>query len=92
MDLDENANPLDASSRTKLKLGLFSYPVLQAADILVHGATHVPVGEDQKQHLEFARDIALGFNNVYGKILTPPQTIICALSSSNHSISAQVLT
>lgn len=44
-------------------LGLFSYPVLMAADILVYKATHVPVGEDQKQHVELARDIAQAFNN-----------------------------
>ncbi|KAK5121982.1 hypothetical protein LTR85_004554 [Meristemomyces frigidus] len=61
----------------KLKLGLFSYPVLQAADVLIHGATHVPVGHDQAQHLEFARQIANGFNEVYGEaILTPPETLI----------------
>jgi tryptophanyl-tRNA synthetase len=46
-------------------VGLFAYPVLQAADILVHKATHVPVGEDQKQHLELSRDIAQKFNNDY---------------------------
>jgi tryptophanyl-tRNA synthetase len=47
-------------------LGLFAYPVLMAADILVYKATHVPVGEDQKQHLELARDIASTFNTRYG--------------------------
>lgn len=61
----------------KLKLGLFSYPVLQAADVLVHRATHVPVGHDQAQHLEFAREVANGFNHVYGEgILLPPNTLI----------------
>ena len=44
-------------------VGLFTYPVLQAADVLLYQATHVPVGEDQKQHIELARDIALKFNN-----------------------------
>ncbi len=44
-------------------VGLYAYPVLQAADILVYKATHVPVGEDQKQHLELTRDIAAKFNN-----------------------------
>ena len=44
-------------------MGLYTYPVLMAADILVYRATHVPVGEDQKQHLELARDIAQKFNN-----------------------------
>ena len=47
-------------------LGLFAYPALMAADILVYHATHVPVGEDQKQHLELTRDIAIKFNNDYG--------------------------
>lgn len=47
----------------KVSVGLYSYPVLMAADILVYQATHVPVGEDQKQHLELARDVAQKFNN-----------------------------
>ncbi|EMC97180.1 hypothetical protein BAUCODRAFT_121680 [Baudoinia panamericana UAMH 10762] len=61
----------------KLKLGLLSYPVLQAADVLVHRATHVPVGHDQAQHLEFAREVASGFNHVYGQdVLIQPETLI----------------
>jgi len=48
-----------------VSLGLFAYPALMAADILAYKATHVPVGEDQKQHLELARDIAIKFNNDY---------------------------
>lgn len=51
--------------REQAALGLYSYPVLQAADILVYQTTHVPVGEDQKQHLELARDIAGAFNRAY---------------------------
>ncbi|WP_212525028.1 tryptophan--tRNA ligase [Actibacterium sp. MT2.3-13A] len=47
-------------------LGLFAYPALMAADILIYHATHVPVGEDQKQHVELTRDIAIKFNNDYG--------------------------
>jgi len=47
----------------KMSIGLYDYPVLQAADILAFKATHVPVGEDQKQHLELSRDIAAKFNN-----------------------------
>lgn len=67
----------EKDNSAKLKLGLFSYPVLQAADVLVHQTTHVPVGHDQAQHLEFAREIANGFNHSYGtKTLTPPQTLI----------------
>ena len=52
--------------REEANLGLYAYPVLMAADILVYKATHVPVGEDQKQHLELARDIAGAFNRRYG--------------------------
>ncbi|KAI1129607.1 tryptophanyl-tRNA synthetase [Nemania abortiva] len=61
---------------SQLKLGLFSYPVLQAADILVHRATHVPVGDDQRQHLEFARECVTNFNHAYKKgLLISPETI-----------------
>ncbi len=52
--------------------GLFAYPVLQAADILIYNSELVPVGADQKQHIEVTRDIAIRFNNAYGKILTVP--------------------
>lgn len=63
--------------REGASVGLYSYPVLQAADILVYKATHVPVGEDQKQHLELARDIAQKFNVDYGVELFPlPEPII----------------
>ena len=58
-------------------IGLFVYPVLQAADILLYNATHVPVGEDQKQHLELARDIATKFNTDFGvDLFTMPAPII----------------
>ncbi len=53
-------------NREKVSVGLFSYPTLMAADILVYHATHVPVGEDQKQHVELTRDIAAKFNHDYG--------------------------
>lgn len=53
--------------RENVSVGLFAYPDLMAADILVYRATHVPVGEDQKQHLELTRDIAQKFNNDFGK-------------------------
>jgi len=52
--------------KEKASIGLYSYPILMAADILLYDATHVPVGEDQKQHLELCRDIAQKFNNDYG--------------------------
>ena len=57
--------------REGASIGLFAYPVLQAADVLLYKATHVPVGEDQKQHLELARDIAQKFNTDYGVELFP---------------------
>jgi len=53
-------------NRDSVGLGLYSYPVLMAADILIYQATHVPVGEDQKQHLELARDLAGTFNRQFG--------------------------
>ena len=52
-------------NKEKVSVGLFSYPILMAADIMLYKATHVPVGEDQKQHLELTRDIAQKFNNDY---------------------------
>jgi tryptophanyl-tRNA synthetase len=58
-------------------VGLFTYPVLQAADILLYRATHVPVGEDQKQHVELTRDIALKFNTDFDvDLFVPPEPLI----------------
>ena len=58
-------------------VGLFTYPVLQAADVLVYKATHVPVGDDQKQHIELARDIAVKFNNDFDtELFTVPEPFI----------------
>jgi len=59
-----------------LNAGLYTYPVLQAADILLFQANLVPIGEDQKQHLELCRDIATRFNHVYGDIFTVPEVSI----------------
>jgi tryptophanyl-tRNA synthetase len=56
--------------------GLFAYPVLQAADILIYKSDLVPVGADQKQHIEVTRDIALRFNNTYGEVFTIPKEYI----------------
>jgi len=53
--------------------GLFAYPVLQAADILIYNSNLVPVGADQKQHIEVTRDIAIRFNNAYGEVFTVPK-------------------
>ena len=58
-----------AAGRESVSVGLFTYPVLQAADILLYLADRVPVGEDQRQHLELARDIAQRFNSRYGDAL-----------------------
>ena len=59
-----------------ISLGLFSYPLLMASDILTPNATHVPVGKDQQQHLEITRDIAEKFNNKYGKYFNVPEAVI----------------
>jgi tryptophanyl-tRNA synthetase len=69
-------------NRESASAALYTYPVLQAADVLLYQATHVPVGEDQKQHLELARDIAQKFNNDYASeeapVFTLPEPIIPA--------------
>jgi tryptophanyl-tRNA synthetase len=74
--------------KERSSVGLYTYPVLMAADILVYKATHVPVGEDQKQHLELARDIAQKFNNDYERpdyfplpepVITGPATRVMSL-------------
>ena len=89
--------PSDVEAKAKLKLGLFSYPVLQAADILLYRcttsrgivhdlllmsgrATEVPVGEDQVQHVEFARECAKNFRNLHGPILVEPRATLCKTS------------
>lgn len=59
-----------------INAGLFTYPVLMAADILLYQTDLVPVGQDQKQHLELARDIAIRFNGVYGDVFTVPEGYI----------------
>jgi tryptophanyl-tRNA synthetase len=57
-----------------ISAGLFDYPVLMAADILLYGAKYVPVGADQTQHVELARDIAIRMNNKFGDLFTPPES------------------
>jgi len=59
-----------------VNMGVFNYPVLMAADILLYDANVVPVGQDQKQHLEMTRDFAQRFNNRYGDVLTVPEPLI----------------
>ena len=74
-------------NRENASIGLYDYPVLMAADILAYKATHVPVGDDQKQHLELARDIAQKFNNDFGVDLFPlPEPIILGVASRVMSL------
>lgn len=73
--------------KEKANLGLYAYPVLMAADILLYRATHVPVGEDQKQHLELARDVAGLFNRTFGEDFFPlPEPHITGLGTRVMSL------
>ena len=78
----------DKSSRhsENINAGLFDYPVLMAADILLYQANLVPVGDDQKQHLELSRDIALRFNALYGDIFTVPEPFIAKVGARVMSL------
>ncbi|MBL7999362.1 MAG: tryptophan--tRNA ligase, partial [Candidatus Kapabacteria bacterium] len=69
-----------------VNVGLFTYPVLMAADILLYQADCVPVGEDQKQHLELARDLAARFNNLYSPTFTVPEPYISAMGGRIMSL------
>ncbi|MDF2529938.1 MAG: trpS [Gammaproteobacteria bacterium] len=71
-NLEEGDKDPDAG----ITMGLYGYPVLMAADILMFNATHVPVGKDQIQHIEIARDIASRFNHVYGHIFNLPEAVV----------------
>jgi tryptophanyl-tRNA synthetase len=62
-------------SEDRISVGLFNYPVLMAADILLYGATYVPVGDDQTQHLEFTRDVATRLNGMFGDLLIVPKPV-----------------
>jgi tryptophanyl-tRNA synthetase len=74
-------------NREGASVALFDYPVLQAADVLLYQATHVPVGEDQKQHIELTRDIAMKFNNDYEvELFTLPEPLIGATSARIMSL------
>ncbi|MCA1708539.1 MAG: tryptophan--tRNA ligase, partial [Actinobacteria bacterium] len=64
------------SSAVTASAGLFTYPVLQAADILLYQADCVPVGDDQRQHIEITRDIAQRFNHLFGEVFTLPESLI----------------
>ncbi len=65
-----------SDSEESARVGLFTYPVLQAADILLYDAERVPVGEDQRQHLELCRDVALRFNHRYGDTFVVPEAVL----------------
>jgi tryptophanyl-tRNA synthetase len=67
---------IKSEQRERVNAGLLDYPVLQAADILLYDAHQVPVGEDQKQHIELARDIAQRFNYIYGETFVVPEPLI----------------
>lgn len=69
--------------------GLFSYPVLMAADILLYQADRVPVGKDQKQHLEVARDLAIKFNNQYGETFVVPEPAISENTATVPGVDGQ---
>lgn len=69
-----------------INVGLFSYPVLQAADILLYQTNLVPIGEDQKQHLELCRDIAIRFNKIYGDVFTVPDHYIAPVGARVMSL------
>ncbi|KAL6484808.1 hypothetical protein MHYP_G00068530 [Metynnis hypsauchen] len=67
---------MKSRQRSEGSVGLYTYPVLQAADILLYKSTHVPVGEDQIQHLELAQDLARIFNNKYGEFFPEPRALL----------------
>jgi tryptophanyl-tRNA synthetase len=64
------------SQTTSPSAGLLTYPALQAADILLYQATYVPVGDDQRQHVELTRDIAQRFNSLFGQLFTVPESVV----------------
>ena len=76
-----------AKHAENINAGLFTYPVLQAADILLYQTNLVPVGEDQRQHLELSRDIAIRFNGIYGDVFTVPEAYIPKVGAKIMSLS-----
>ena len=74
--LMKRAHAFKAKGEEKINVGTFLYPVLMAADILMYDADLVPVGKDQKQHVEMARDIAIKFNSIYGEVFKIPDVEI----------------
>ena len=77
-----------AQHAENINAGLFTYPCLMAADILLYQADLVPVGEDQKQHCELTRDIAIRFNNIYGNVFKVPEPYIAKVGARIMSLSS----
>ena len=77
-----------AKHADNITAGLFTYPVLMAADILVYQADLVPVGQDQKQHVELCRDVATRFNNIYGDVFKIPEPYIPTVGARVMSLSS----
>lgn len=75
-----------SEGQDSVTVGLFTYPTLMAADILLYQTDLVPVGEDQKQHLELSRDIAIRFNNRYGEVFTVPEPVIASVGARIMSL------
>ncbi|HTX62240.1 MAG TPA: tryptophan--tRNA ligase [Acidimicrobiales bacterium] len=71
----------EAANQEGARVGFFTYPVLMAADILLYQANRVPVGDDQRQHLELARELAVRFNNRYGELFVVPEAAIPAVGA-----------
>lgn len=78
----------ERSSGQGTRLGLLTYPVLMAADILLHGAKYVPVGEDQRQHVELARALARRFNGTHGAVFTVPEAVVPASAARVRDLAA----
>ena len=72
--------------KDNINAGLYTYPVLQVADILLYQADLVPVGEDQRQHIELTRDVAIRFNNTYGEVFTLPDIYVPKIGSKIMSL------
>ena len=77
-----------SAGKDSVRVGLFTYPVLQAADILLYDAERVPVGDDQRQHLELTRELAIRFNHRYGETLVVPEAAIPTDGRPGHGPAA----
>ncbi len=77
---DKSEQLISKSKKSVISAGLFTYPILQAADILSYNAHYVPVGKDQEQHLELTRNIAVRFNNQFGEFFNEPEALFTRVS------------